>query len=77
MKDITLILGGAYFASQAMLSIPWVAAVCIQTIEEPDLQTMDKTILRYMDEGEEKSVVQKIEQLKSEIKALYDIACMI
>lgn len=47
------------------------------SIEEPDLQTMDKTILRYMDEGEESEVVQKIEQLKSEIKALYDIDCMI
>ena len=27
MKDITLIVGGAYFASQAMLSIPWVVAI--------------------------------------------------
>lgn len=49
----------------------------LASIEEPDLQTMEKTILRYMDAGEEAEVVQKIEQLKSEIKALYDIDCMI
>lgn len=49
----------------------------LASIDEPDLQTMEKTILRYMDEGEEKSVVQKIEQLKHDIKALYDIDCMI
>ena len=49
----------------------------LASIEEPDLQTMEKTILRYMDVDEEKSVVQKIEQLKSEIKALYNIDCMI
>lgn len=49
----------------------------LASIEEPDLQTMDKTILRYMDAGEEAEVVQKIEQLKHEIKALYNIDCMI
>ena len=49
----------------------------LASIDEPDLQTMDKTILRYMDAGEEAEVVQKIEQLKSEIKMLYDIDCMI
>ena len=49
----------------------------LASIDDPDLQTMEKTILRYMDEGEEKSVVQKIEQLKSEIKALYNIDSMI
>ena len=49
----------------------------LASIDEPDLQTMDKTILRYMDEGEEKSVVQRINHLKHEIKALYDIDCMI
>ena len=49
----------------------------LASIDEPDLQTMDKTILRYMDAGEEAEVVQKIEQLKSEIKILYDIDCMI
>lgn len=47
------------------------------TIEEPDRSKMEATILRYMDEGEEKSVVQKIEQMKHEIKALYAIDCMI
>ncbi len=47
------------------------------SIEEPDRSKMEATVLRYMDEGEEKSVVQKIEQLKSEIKALYNIDCMI
>ena len=49
----------------------------LASIDEPDLQTMEKTILRYMDDGEENDVVQKIEQLKSEIKMLYDIDCMI
>lgn len=49
----------------------------LASIDEPDLQTMDKTILRYMNPREESEVVQKIEQLKSEIKALYDIDCMI
>ena len=47
------------------------------TIEEPDRSKMEATVLRYMDEGEEAEVVQKIEQLKSEIKALYAIDCMI
>ena len=47
------------------------------TIEEPDRSKMEATVLRYMDEGEEADVVQKIEQLKSEIKQLYDIDCMI
>ena len=49
----------------------------LASIDEPDLQTMDKTLLRYMDAGEEAEVVQKIEQLKSEIKQLCDIDCMI
>ena len=49
----------------------------LASIDEPDLQTMDKTILRYMNSREESEVVQKIEQLKSEIKALYDIDYMI
>ena len=49
----------------------------LASIDEPDLQTMDKTIFRYMDAGEEAEVVQKIEQLKSEIKMLYGIDCMI
>jgi len=49
----------------------------LASIDEPDLQTLEKTILRYMDAGEEVEVVQKIEQLKSEIKMLYDIDCMI
>ena len=47
------------------------------TIEEPDRSKMEATVLRYMDEGEEADVVQKIEQLKSEIKMLYDIDYMI
>ena len=49
----------------------------LASIDEPDLQTMDKTILRYMDAGEEKSVVQRINHLKHEIKALYNIDCML
>ena len=49
----------------------------LASIEEPDRSKMESTVLRYMDEGEEKSVVQKIEQLKSEIKMLYNIDCMI
>ena len=47
------------------------------SVEEPDRSRMESTVLRYMDECEEQSVVQKIEQLKSEIKMLYDIDCMI
>ena len=47
------------------------------TIEEPDRSKMEATVLRYMDAGEESEVVQKIEQLKSEIKMLYDIDSMI
>lgn len=47
------------------------------TIEEPDRSRMESTVLRYMDEGEEAEVAQKIEQLKYDIKALYDIDCMI
>ena len=45
--------------------------------EEPDLSGMEATVLRYMDEGEEKSVVHRISRLKHEIKMLYDIDCMI
>lgn len=47
------------------------------SIEEPDRSRMESTVLRYMDEGEEKNVVQRINHLKQEIKALYDIDCMI
>ena len=47
------------------------------TIEEPDRSRTESTVLRYMDEGEEKSVVQRINHLKHEIKSLYDIDCMI
>ena len=47
------------------------------TIEEPDRSKMEATVLRYMDEGEEKSVVQRINHLKHEIKSLYNIDCMI
>ena len=47
------------------------------TIEEPDRSKMEATVLRYMDEGEEKSVVQRINRLKHEIKALYNIDCMV
>ena len=45
--------------------------------EEPDQSKMESTMLRYMDEGEEKSVMQRITRLKHEIKALYNIDCMI
>ena len=47
------------------------------SIEEPDRNKTERTVLRYMDEGEEKSVVQRINHLKHEIKALYNIDCMI
>ena len=47
------------------------------SIEEPDQSRMEGTVLRYMDEGEEKSVVQRINRLKYEIKSLYNIDCMI
>ena len=47
------------------------------TIEEPDRSRMESTVLRYMDEGEENNVVHRINHLKHEIKALYDIDCMI
>ena len=47
------------------------------TIEEPDRSKMEATVLRYMDQREEAEVVQKIQQLKSEIKMLYDIDCMV
>ena len=47
------------------------------SIEEPDRSKMEATVLRYMDEDEEKSVVQRINHLKHEIKALYNIDCMI
>lgn len=47
------------------------------SIEEPDRSKMEATVLRYMDEGEEKSVVQRINHLKHEIKSLYNIDCMI
>lgn len=47
------------------------------TLEEPDRSKMESTALRYMDEGEEKDVVRRINHLKHEIKALYNIDCMI
>ena len=47
------------------------------SIDEPDRSKMEATVLRYMDEGEEKSVVQRINHLKHEIKSLYNIDCMI
>jgi hypothetical protein len=47
------------------------------TIEEPDRNRMEGTVSRYMDDGEEKSVVQRINHLKHEIKSLYNIDCMI
>ena len=47
------------------------------SIEEPDKSKMESTMLRYMDEGEEKSVMQRINRLKYEIKELYNIDCMI
>ena len=47
------------------------------SVEEQDRSRMESTVLRYMDEGEEVEVVQKIEQLKHEIKVLYNIDCMI
>ena len=45
------------------------------SIEEPDQSRMESTVLRYMDE--ENNVVQRINRLKHEIKALYNIDCMI
>ena len=45
--------------------------------EEPDRNRTESTVLHYMDEGEEKSVVQRINRLKHEIKVLYNIDCMI
>ena len=53
------------------------AAEDLGSIEEPDRSGMESTMLRYMDEDEEKSVMQRINRLKHEIKALYDINCMI
>ena len=47
------------------------------SIEEPDRSRMESTVLRYMDEGEENNVVQRISRLRNEIKALYNIDCMI
>ena len=47
------------------------------TIEEPDRSRMEGTVSRYMEEDEEKSVVQRINHLKHEIKSLYNINCMI
>ena len=47
------------------------------SLEEPDRNKMESTVLHYMDEGEEKSVVQRINHLKYEIEALYNITCMI
>ena len=47
------------------------------SIEEPDRSGMESTVLRYMDEGEEKSIMERINHLKQEIKSLYNIDCMI
>ena len=49
----------------------------LASIDEPDRSRTESTVLRYMDEGEEKSVVHRINHLKHEIKALYNIDCMI
>ena len=43
----------------------------------PDRSKMETTVLNYMDESEEESVVHRINRLKYEIKALYNITCMI
>ena len=47
------------------------------TIEEPDRGKMETTVLNYMDEGEEESVVHRINRLKHDIKELYNINCLI
>ena len=47
------------------------------TIEEPDRSKMEATVLHYMNVDEEKDVVERIENLKQEIKALYNIDCML
>ena len=47
------------------------------TIEEPDRSKMESTVLRYMDVDEENDVVHRINHLKHEIKALYNIDCMV
>ena len=47
------------------------------TIEEPDRSKMEATVLRYMNVDEENDVVQRISHLEHEIKALYNIDCMI
>ena len=47
------------------------------TIEEPDRGKMEATVLRYMNVDEEKDVTERIENLKREIKALYNIDCML
>ncbi len=49
----------------------------LASIDEPDRSRMESTVLRYMDVDEENDVVQHINHLKHEIKALYDIDCMI
>jgi hypothetical protein len=47
------------------------------SIEEQDRSKMEATVLRYMEDGEEHNVMQRINRLKHEIKALYGIDCMI
>ena len=47
------------------------------SIEEPDRGKMESTVLNYMDESEEESVVHRINRLKQEIKELCNIDCMI
>ena len=47
------------------------------SIEEPDRSKMESTVLRYMDVDEENDVVHRINHLKHEIKALYNIDCMV
>ena len=49
----------------------------LASLEEPDRSRMEGTVLHYMDESEEKSVVHRINHLKHEIKVLYNIDCMI
>ena len=47
------------------------------SLEEPDWSKMESTVLLYMDESEEESVVHRINRLKQEIESLYNINCLI
>lgn len=60
----------------------WLALICLLSKTWGQLKNqirskMEATVLRYMDAGEEESVVHRINHLKHEIKALYNIDCMI